>query len=238
MPIALRRDILVGAVAGLIGGGVYAWGLQANGLMGDTAGLIGLMSLGVGLVPHLMISALVGASFGAIFRYQSGGYAAGISNGLLYGLLWWIIGPLTLSPLLMGQEPTWALAEAGAVFFNLIGHLLYGGVTGLSFHLLVTLIIRWLPQAAEPRVAPAKPPERIVILGGGFGGINAAQRLDKLVGRDPNVEITLVSPSNYLLFTPMLAEVASSALEAQHISAPIRRFLPAHPLLACRRRCD
>jgi NADH dehydrogenase len=39
------------------------------------------------------------------------------------------------------------------------------------------------------------------------------------------VEIILISQSNYLLFTPMLAEVASSGLEAQHISAPVRAAL-------------
>jgi NADH dehydrogenase len=40
--------------------------------------------------------------------------------------------------------------------------------------------------------------------------------------RGAPVDVTLVSDSNYLLFTPMLAEVASGALEARHISAPVR----------------
>ena len=53
-----------------------------------------------------------------------------------------------------------------------------------------------------------------------------AQRLEQLYARDSSIESTLVSESNYLLFTPMLAEVASSALEAQHISAPIRASCP------------
>lgn len=64
--------------------------------------------------------------------------------------------------------------------------------------------------------------ERILILGGGFGGIYAALRLEKAFARDPNVEITLVSRDNYLLFTPMLPEVSSSSIEAKHIITPIR----------------
>lgn len=76
---------------------------------------------------------------------------------------------------------------------------------------------RWAVEVREPSA-----PRRIVILGGGFGGVGAAQRLERVFARSADIEITIVSSSNYLLFTPMLAEVASSALRAEHISAPIR----------------
>ncbi|VAW42770.1 NADH dehydrogenase [hydrothermal vent metagenome] len=147
------------------------------------------------------------------------------------GCLWWILGPLTLTPLLMGSGPTWDVATAAASFFDLIGHLLFGAVTGISFHLLVTFSLRWwvMPESAVP--LPIKPAQ-IVIVGGGFGGVAAAQQLEKIIARDPAIESTLISQSNFLLFTPMLAEVASSALEAQHISAPVRAALPQHPLCA------
>lgn len=67
-------------------------------------------------------------------------------------------------------------------------------------------------------------PKRIVILGGGFGGVCAAQHLDKIFAGDENIEITLISENNYLLFTPMLPEVPSSSIEAKHIITPIRAF--------------
>ncbi len=66
--------------------------------------------------------------------------------------------------------------------------------------------------------------QRIVILGGGFGGAYAAMRLEKIFARDKNVEITLISEQNYLLFTPMLPEVPSSSIEAKHIISPLRAF--------------
>ena len=82
----------------------------------------------------------------------------------------------------------------------------------------------------RPELEAATPTEvvkvRVVILGGGFGGTGTAQRLEQLFSRDQSIETTLVSQSNYLLFTPMLAEVASSGLEAQHISAPVRASCP------------
>jgi len=74
-------------------------------------------------------------------------------------------------------------------------------------------------------VAPAES-RRVVILCGGFGGVGTAQRLEQLCARSSDVEITLMSSSNYLLFTPMLAEVASSSLRAEHISVPIRASCP------------
>jgi NADH dehydrogenase len=66
---------------------------------------------------------------------------------------------------------------------------------------------------------------RVVILGGGFAGLNTARHLEQLLGGLDDVEITLVNRDNYSLFTPMLAEVAASGIEPGHIVNPIRTFL-------------
>src|SRR5262249_35095200 len=79
----------------------------------------------------------------------------------------------------------------------------------------------------EAQPSPHAPIERkhIVILGGGFGGMTAAENLEKCFGADRSVKFTLVSETNALLFTPMLAEVAGSSLEPTHISSPLRTSL-------------
>jgi NADH dehydrogenase len=66
---------------------------------------------------------------------------------------------------------------------------------------------------------------RIVILGGGFGGVTTARHLERLCKRRQDVEIVLVSRDNFVLMTPLLFEVCSGALEASHCSLPIRAFL-------------
>jgi NADH:ubiquinone reductase (H+-translocating) len=66
---------------------------------------------------------------------------------------------------------------------------------------------------------------KILILGGGFGGVYTALRLDKTLARRADVEVTLVSRDNFLLFTPMLHEVASGDLNPSDIVNPIRRML-------------
>jgi NADH dehydrogenase len=66
---------------------------------------------------------------------------------------------------------------------------------------------RWAPQR-----------KRIVILGGGFAGMKTAECLEQKLHPNSSALITLVSETNALLFTPMLAEVAGSTLEPSHIS--------------------
>jgi NADH dehydrogenase len=67
--------------------------------------------------------------------------------------------------------------------------------------------------------------KRIVILGGGFGGVYAAIHLEKLLARQSAVEISLVSRDNFFLFTPMLHEIAASDLEITNIVNPLRKLL-------------
>ncbi len=67
--------------------------------------------------------------------------------------------------------------------------------------------------------------KRILILGGGFGGIYAAIRLEKLLGRSTDAEITLITRDNFFLFTPMLHEVAACDLELSTIINPLRKML-------------
>ena len=64
---------------------------------------------------------------------------------------------------------------------------------------------------------------RVLILGGGFGGLYAALEFEKR--RDPDIEVTLISEENFFLFTPMLHEVAASDLDLTHIVNPIRKML-------------
>ena len=66
---------------------------------------------------------------------------------------------------------------------------------------------------------------RIVVIGGGFGGVYTATHLEKIFAGNDKVEIILISEQNYLLFTPMLSEVASSSIEAKHMINPIRACL-------------
>jgi len=66
---------------------------------------------------------------------------------------------------------------------------------------------------------------RIVIIGGGCAGLYAAMHLDKTLARDSGVEVVLISRENFILFTPMLHEVAAGDLYPGDIVNPLRRIL-------------
>jgi NADH dehydrogenase len=66
---------------------------------------------------------------------------------------------------------------------------------------------------------------RIVVLGGGFGGVAATRHLERLWGRRPGLAITLVSRDNFFVLTPLLFEACSGRLELRHCAQPIRPCL-------------
>jgi len=64
--------------------------------------------------------------------------------------------------------------------------------------------------------------KKIVILGGGFAGVECARQLESQFKDDSEIELLMVSEDNFLLFTPMLPQVASGMIETRHIVLPIR----------------
>lgn len=67
--------------------------------------------------------------------------------------------------------------------------------------------------------------QKVLILGGGFGGLQAAMHLEKTLANEREVEITLINRENFFLFTPMLHEVAASDLDLTTIVNPVRKLL-------------
>jgi NADH:ubiquinone reductase (H+-translocating) len=66
---------------------------------------------------------------------------------------------------------------------------------------------------------------RIVVLGGGFGGVVTAVHLERRLRAQKDVEITLVSRENFFVITPLLFEACSGRLELRHCAQPIRAAL-------------
>lgn len=81
-----------------------------------------------------------------------------------------------------------------------------------------------MTPAIDDRAPPARP--RIVIIGCGFGGLEAARAL-----RGAAVDVTLVDKTNHHLFQPLLYQVATAGLSAPAIAAPIRHLFRRQPNL-------
>jgi NADH dehydrogenase len=113
----------------------------------------------------------------------------------------------------------------GAHFPALVDWVFYGASLSLLVKAFEALAIVIFGAETEPLSSDAKTTKHILILGGGFAGMRTALCMEEEFRDDPSVSITLVSETNALLFTPMLAEVAGGSLEASHISTPLRSIL-------------
>ena len=75
-------------------------------------------------------------------------------------------------------------------------------------------------QAPVPSPQPPAPTHRVVIVGGGFAGLNAARAL-----RRAPVQVTLIDRRNFHLFQPLLYQVATGGLSPANIAAPLRSIV-------------
>ena len=71
----------------------------------------------------------------------------------------------------------------------------------------------------------AKTKKRIVVLGGGFAGIECVRRFESYFRNDFDIEIVLINEDNFLLFTPLLPQVASGMIETRHAITSIRTII-------------
>src|SRR5215470_18973071 len=76
------------------------------------------------------------------------------------------------------------------------------------------------PQTAAPDPLRDDSRPHVVIIGGGFGGLTAAQSL-----KHAPVRVTLVDRSNHHVFQPLLYQVATAGLAPSEIASPIRSIL-------------
>ncbi|HET6517470.1 MAG TPA: NAD(P)/FAD-dependent oxidoreductase [Nitrosopumilaceae archaeon] len=71
----------------------------------------------------------------------------------------------------------------------------------------------------------ARDKKRIVVLGGGFAGVECTRHLESYFKNNPEIELVLVSEDNFLLFTPLLPQVASGMIETRHAITSLRTIV-------------
>jgi hypothetical protein len=130
---ALTQRLIAGAVAGLVGGVLFGIMMGMMGMLPMIASLIGSDGPVVGFILHMVFSAIIGAGYGLVFGGRTATFQEGAIWGVVYGVIWWILGPLLIMPTMMGMGPQFAMALTMPMIMSLVGHLIYGIATGLAY---------------------------------------------------------------------------------------------------------
>ena len=127
----LGEKITAGVVGGLAGGLVFGMMMAMMGMLPMIASLAGSSSAAVGFGVHMVISALIGAGFAFLPALAPLSIGAGLLWGVIYGAIWWVLGPLVIMPLMMGMGLQLHSAFTGPMLLSLMGHAIYGLVLGV-----------------------------------------------------------------------------------------------------------
>jgi hypothetical protein len=125
-----------GIIGGLVGGLVMAVPMAMMGALPMVGALIGQPNAIVGFLFHLVISAVNGAGFTYTLANRVTDLGSGITWGLIYGAIWWVLGPLLIMPTWMGMGPQLMGAGISAAIPSLGAHLLFGGALGYVYNML------------------------------------------------------------------------------------------------------
>jgi uncharacterized membrane protein YagU involved in acid resistance len=142
-----------GMLAGLVGGLLFTLVMAQVGFLPSVASLVGSASMVTGLIVHLLIASLIGVSYSLLFRLQSYDLGSALGWGVSYGFFWWVLGSLTLMPVLLGGPPQWTVEAAADAFPALVGHLAYGAGLGAAIYLLEERGIPWWLSRSEVEAA-------------------------------------------------------------------------------------
>lgn len=128
----LSSRIIAGVAGGIVGGVMFGFLMQMMDMMPMVAKLVGSTSIGVGWLVHLFNSALFGAIYSVVFARLINTWAGAIGIGLVYGVIWWVLGALLIMPAWLGMSDM--IFKVGTTQWqSLMGHLLYGLLLGVVY---------------------------------------------------------------------------------------------------------
>lgn len=128
------REILYGALAGFVAAVIFGLMMlqMMPGVLPKIAKLYGFTSANTGFVIHLIHGMLIGGLYGVIPGTTTT-KAASTFYGLVYGLVWWILGPILIMPTWLAGSPRLSGEGIQAALPSLPGHLVFGILLGLLF---------------------------------------------------------------------------------------------------------
>lgn len=129
------KNVGYGALGGLVGGIVFGIMMAKMGVLIKIGSMIGMPNPVAGFAVHLIISMAMGVIFALIFYKAACKRLSGSICGIIYGIIWWFLGPITLMPIMMGEQlgSMWNASVMQTAFPSLFGHIVFGLLLGFTY---------------------------------------------------------------------------------------------------------
>lgn len=133
-----QTPLQAGVTSGIIAGVIFGAMMGLMGMLPMVAMLFNNESEVAGFIVHIVFSAIIGVIFAYLFGKYIQHNINGIVYGLLYGFIWWIVGPLVIMPVWLGAGVQLFSSQGLAMAVpSLWGHLLFGFILGLIYDMVV-----------------------------------------------------------------------------------------------------
>ena len=204
----------------------------------------------IGIVTGILLHRVIKFNISKLTKGLAYGIIAGIVVFVVFAIpVYQLLLAPNLVQVLMEFDPQMTFGEVSSqiedgLFESLIYSLLYHIIWGLSLGAISSLLTRKIGanyrchkcdiefskiqtyemHHQQIHENPSPDMKKILILGGGYAGVNVLNNIQQKFENDVDVSISLVSESNFFLHTPMLPEMATGIIEPRHIATPIRNF--------------
>nr|MCU0482564.1 DUF1440 domain-containing protein [Anaerolineae bacterium] len=131
----LQSSVIRGVIGGIAGGVVFGIWMAIQNMLPMVGMLVQNDSAVVGFGVHMVISIIIGATYGVVgTRIPANNWGIVVGAGVVYGIIWWVLGALVLMPLMMGMNEM-VLQIGDMQWMSLIGHIAFGVVLTVVYKL-------------------------------------------------------------------------------------------------------
>lgn len=123
-----------GIIAGIVAGIILGFMMVRMRMFAQIGSLIGMPNALSGFLFHLVINAILGIIFAVIFVKAAKSFFNCAIWGVIFGLVWWFVGSLTIAPLMMGMPVVWNNDAMMNALPMLMGELTFGLVLGICYY--------------------------------------------------------------------------------------------------------
>ena len=130
-----KKNLWTGAISGVLAGIIFGFIMIKTGAFDEFGKLVGNLNPFSVFLMHIIYTTIIGIIFAMTFHKVAHDFFQCVMGGMVYGVIWWVVGHLILSPLMMGYAVSLDFQTMTDAFPMLISYLVFGTSLGLIYYL-------------------------------------------------------------------------------------------------------